>query len=562
MGINASSRKEIEDCIKDTIKIFTKEYIKWTAIFMVEKFKMEAKATTWPFLLDQRPDAIRETHKTGWLMKEGAVRKNWKKRYFIVKPDYSVEYYEKEEDAALPKPKPKGTMTLQGYWVNTNPNGELIKRLENVAKKMGINTDDIPKPKEYPPFTLEIHHWRRRSYYITCENQEEFNAWTRMFQECCWENKGLKNQEWVHVQAFNKSVWETRWQLDRWGWWSYGGNEEQILSDLIADQVEWAVMGPIWCKLSGPYIIRNQISKKIQSAIDTAVGAAVKPAWTAMAKAAEELKPVIEPVLKDVGTALGETENKIKQAIKDAILPIVNPPMDEHVKPHVEKILGLLKDPMETAFAGSIEVWEKMSSDYEKEVKKDKEGFKSYTYPVNKPLYYTWTAKDQLQECYDPLWLLNIIFPQIWPWSVIYEGKRHIDKGIDSACWSYYNRMNEKFEGDETAVDKHHTEIRGEISTQLKEDAKIWKMLWYNKALKLIIMPALMKIINPLTSAALTPIESMIPDPMKQLLNIKSLFDEIINELVDGIINPLFGFTIQPVPLTKKEKKELVPADE
>ncbi len=91
-----------------------------------------------------------------------------------------------------------------------------------------------------------------------------------MFRECCWENKGLKNQEWVHVNAFNRAIRETRWKLGRWGWWSFGGSEEQILSDLIADQIEWAVMGPIWCKLKGPYIIRDQIAKRIRAGIDTA----------------------------------------------------------------------------------------------------------------------------------------------------------------------------------------------------------------------------------------------------------------------------------------------------
>jgi hypothetical protein len=31
------------------------------------------------------------------LVKEGGVRKNWKKRFFVVKPNYVVDYYESEE---------------------------------------------------------------------------------------------------------------------------------------------------------------------------------------------------------------------------------------------------------------------------------------------------------------------------------------------------------------------------------------------------------------------------------------------------------------------------------
>ena len=33
----------------------------------------------------------------GYLTKKGAVVKNWKRRYFVAKADYSVDYYESEE---------------------------------------------------------------------------------------------------------------------------------------------------------------------------------------------------------------------------------------------------------------------------------------------------------------------------------------------------------------------------------------------------------------------------------------------------------------------------------
>jgi hypothetical protein len=35
--------------------------------------------------------------KTGWMTKEGAIKKSWKKRFFVVRPDYKIDYYDKEE---------------------------------------------------------------------------------------------------------------------------------------------------------------------------------------------------------------------------------------------------------------------------------------------------------------------------------------------------------------------------------------------------------------------------------------------------------------------------------
>ena len=33
----------------------------------------------------------------GYLVKEGAVVHNWKRRYIVVRPDYKIAYYESEE---------------------------------------------------------------------------------------------------------------------------------------------------------------------------------------------------------------------------------------------------------------------------------------------------------------------------------------------------------------------------------------------------------------------------------------------------------------------------------
>jgi len=52
--------------------------------------------------------------------------------------------------------------------------------------------------------------------------------------------------------------------LGRWGYWSYGGNEEQILSDLIADQIEWVVMGRVYSKINqGPWQVRNAVRNQV-----------------------------------------------------------------------------------------------------------------------------------------------------------------------------------------------------------------------------------------------------------------------------------------------------------
>ncbi len=83
-----------------------------------------------------------------------------------------IDYWATEEDQKAGK-KPRGTISLCGYSVNPDANDTLINRLKKLAEMMGMNFDDLPKPKEYPKGTMEIHHPRRPAYYIQIENDEE-----------------------------------------------------------------------------------------------------------------------------------------------------------------------------------------------------------------------------------------------------------------------------------------------------------------------------------------------------------------------------------------------------
>ncbi len=76
----------------------------------------------------------------------------------------------------------------------------------------------LPKAKEYPEFTIELHHWRRRAWYIQCANQEEFDDWASTFRTCCWHAHGLEDNEQVAATAFHKAIQKTRYKLGRWYW--------------------------------------------------------------------------------------------------------------------------------------------------------------------------------------------------------------------------------------------------------------------------------------------------------------------------------------------------------
>eukprot|EP01114_Cavostelium_apophysatum_P012894 TRINITY_DN29_c0_g2_i1.p1 TRINITY_DN29_c0_g2~~TRINITY_DN29_c0_g2_i1.p1 ORF type:complete len:570 (+),score=208.29 TRINITY_DN29_c0_g2_i1:199-1908(+) len=533
--VDADTKREIEECIKAILTTFTTEYVKWTAIYMVKDAQAKAKKEKPKNKLMHRPeDSLTEPLKTGWIMKEGGIRKSWKKRFMIARPNYTVDYYEKEEDAKNEKKKPKGTMGLCGYHVVDDPNDGVIKKLKNLAEKMKIDLSELPKPKEYPPFTLELNHWRRRSYFITAPNEEEFKGWCDVMRQVCWRAYGFKNRDKVHIKAFGEAVKRTRWELGRWGWWSFGGSEEQILTDLISDQLEWAVMGKIYSKISsGPWVVRNKIRKQVLKTLDATIGAAVKPAWAAMEKAVEELKPKVEPALTELGTQIGEVEAKLQKEITDAVMSILNPLLAEHVTPHLGNIFAVIREPMKEAFDEAFTIFNKSIDKAEIKGTADemkKGAFRELDYVPRS--WAIWDATRKLDPMYEPLWALNVVFKDIYPWWSIWRGQDNVRNVTDDAIYTFEQKLLEN----EASAAENKDKIKAEVMADFQHDATLTALQWYAVVFKKIIMPPLRAVVNPAVKEILSPIHEAVPGPVKQFINVHKMFAEILNKLVDEII--------------------------
>jgi hypothetical protein len=282
--------------------------------------------------------------------------------------------------------KPKGTMSLAGYTVNDEPNNGLIQRAKKLAEQMGIDVSELPKIKEWAPEAIEIFHPRRRTWYVICNDMDDKKEWVQQFQSCCRYSWGLNNQEVVHKAAFNHAVRETRWSLGRWGWYSWGGSEELILADLIADQIDYAVMYKIYGNMSGPWIVRSKVRDTVLKTLNTSVSAACTPAWKACEEAIKVLRGKVDPVIHDnIGDVVSQ-EDSIAAKIKEGAMDIINPILSEHVTPHLTKIAEIAKSPVVEAFDKAIEIFVAETSKLDIKGSTKEEVLRSL-YPLS---WYTW----------------------------------------------------------------------------------------------------------------------------------------------------------------------------
>jgi hypothetical protein len=359
-----------------------------------------------------------------------------------------------------------------------------------------------------------------------------------MFKTVCRNSYGLQERDPVHVEAFHAAVRETRWTLGRWGWWSYGGSEEQILSDLISDEIEYMTLGKIYSKISGPWMVRNAARNQVLKIVDGLVMAAVTPAWAAMSKVVKEARPILEPKIKPLVEPVALAKKKVVDTITEKSLDIINPLLEKHVAPHLAKIVSIITSPVREAYDESYKIFDKHMKEFAETVdlKTLAPAFDKLNW-VGRNWWEMRAARDKLDVMYDPLWLLHEIFTDIYPWSMIWKAHDEFSQKMDNAFYTFEVKL-EKELAKNPGADKSIIEpLKAKIMKKYVHDAEIHTLEFYRYIIKCIVMPPFQATVIPACKMILEPIADTIPDPVKEFIDIMEMFDQVVDGIVDGAID-------------------------
>lgn len=118
--------------------------------------------------------------KQGYMEKKGELNKSWRRRWFVLQPNYILKYYKEESSH-----DPQGSIDISNI----------------VQVQMKNTTQD----KKYS-FTLV---GRDRRWFLACENETEKREWTRMFMRLRDTKAPLKGDGNAASNG-NKSTWLMR----------------------------------------------------------------------------------------------------------------------------------------------------------------------------------------------------------------------------------------------------------------------------------------------------------------------------------------------------------------
>jgi hypothetical protein len=286
------------------------------------------------------------------------------------------------------------------------------------------------------------------------------------------------------------------------------------------------------------------IRNKVLSVLDGMVSAGVAPAWKGMSTTVEELRPKIEPKIKELVDPIGKAEGELLNKLKEAAMSVINPLLEQHVVPHLSKIMEAMQKPMTDAYEEAYKVWDEQVG--KTEVKGPKADLPKSFGGVDRlwSSSEVYMAAHKIDIMYEPLWALNIIFPDIYPWGLIYQGHNEIKGTTDCAVYTWEQKLikaaeeNEAILGDGKAL---NDKIRAEVLEEFKHDGKLRIISWYGQSIKTIISPPFNAVVIPATKAIITPIADAIPEPLREFIDIESLFMELLHSILDESINTVVG---------------------
>jgi hypothetical protein len=514
------------------------QYIKAYALALKDKIKEETQAPPKPdWHLLERPES-KDNLKTGLLVKEGAIRKNWKQRYFVVKYDYTIDYYESEEAYKNQQP-PKGTIAPAGYWVNEDVEKTMGERLRKLAESMGVGGDEVGEGKKYPEHTFEVYHSRRRSFYICAASEQEKQDWVRTFKECCWRAYGLLDRDPVHVRAFRTAVRKTRWELGHWGWWSYGGSETQILTDLITYELDYQVMSKIYGRITGSWRVRYMVRDKLLKALDTMIDGAVRPAWSTMKSTVDKFRPSAEEKMKTLLEPLFKLEGDLVDKMKNGVMSVVKPVLEEKVAPHFGRILNCLTGPMRRAYEIIIHIYEKKVDDFASKMTPGGGNHAELFKELGRTARSYWELREAFNEVdsmYDPLWLLRDLFADIYPWRLISTAHDDLRNVLSKAFYTFEQAVDKSAAENSGSLEADVKRARDETLVKLKHDARLALGIYYKDIINSLVSPPFQKEVIPRCQSIIEPLASAVPENLQEFVDLNRMVEDLINGIVEESI--------------------------
>ncbi|KAL0211356.1 hypothetical protein P9112_009654 [Eukaryota sp. TZLM1-RC] len=507
--IDDYKRRRIVDVSNNTLSTFVPIFQKHFKNNLIDSILSPNSTETTSAQLLSKPQSD-DFIKTGYLYKQGGNRKNWKRRYFVVKPNYEIEYWEDEEslddDAALPK----GSIHCQGMRVIEDP------QIDNRE------------------FCFELRHPTRRCWYFQAENQEEKDLWQRIFRLACRRAQPPLSNDPLLRKTFINAYKETRQTLSIYdsSIFHITCSEPEQLGILINSRLEREVMSEVYAALpyGGSRKSGAAARKSVQKSVDLIVSNEVNRVWRDLIGQVESSRSLIGEGLSRVANEFTQTQVLLKTKLHVAIGEQVEPILSSSVAPVVSKVFGILETFMTDAFIELLKAFDHVVNDLS-ELDQSRipsvltEVYDSIKWPWSNRLLY---SRRKLEGCRERLEVLSEILRDVSPYLLLASLGDQLVSLMNDAVFTLENELKD---GKEvlSAGKSVRTKLANDCKTLLFKKSREILYNLVSCPLKLQAFAAVISLVEPLSS--------IIPEPLKDYVTVERSLEHLLDDYVWEIIN-------------------------
>jgi hypothetical protein len=521
-GFDEAKQQRMQEIIQQVLGEFSKQFpLKYKDALIVKvKDALNQEEETKQLEECPVPDYVL---KTGSMLKRGDVRKNWKKRYFVAKnkaDNYVIEYYEAEGVE-----KSKGTINCCGYRVQD------------------FNEEEVSKFGQ-GPHGIKLVPWdeRRRFWYFVCETEDEKKEWEKIFQNACRKADPPVNKDPVIKNAFRNAYRATRYAYGYYGWWSITGTEAEVLGAFIGQVLERELLRDVYDNL--PSTGRSQAMSAIGKIVDSAVISAVTAAWNGVLSAVDSVKGTIEKAASDLLNPLFEAEANLKDNIVSRVAATVNPVMEDLGARLCAPVFSRCLTHISVSYISAVRDFVSHTKDRVNRIRSNPQVLDSEYDSAQREIDYWYsgpmsTANGVLWRMYtsDLASIMDCFVGGYTAYDIYSNTLDDLRTLLHNATYTFYKYASEG--GDPM-------DILADTLRKLIHDAKDVEAEGVKAILNSLISSTVdEKVIGP-CKELVAPVNDMIPDALKELVNIETLVEEVIGDIVDGALKAIVSGGITP----------------
>lgn len=537
-GFDEEKQQRMQEIIQQVLGEFSKQFPLKYKDALIEELKEEVNGEESTLQLDECPvpDYVL---KTGEMFKRGDVRKNWKKRYFVAKnkaENYEIEYFEGEGSE-----KSKGVINCCGYRVQDFDDEEV--------EKFGAQGQN----------GIKLVPWdeRRRYWYFACDTEDDKKEWEKIFQNACRKANPPVIDDKIIAQAFRLAYKATRYSYGYYGWWSITGTESEVLGAFIGQVLDRELMRDVYDNIpSNP--ARGQAISAIQKIVDSAVISAVGATWKGVLGAVDSVKGTIKQSASDMLTPLFESEANLKDNIVSRVADNVNSVMEDVGARLCAPVFSRCLLHISTAYIHAVKDFVSHMKERVNRIRSNPSVLESEYDSAQREIDYWYSgpmsgANGILWRMYtsDLASIMDCFVGGYTAYDIYSNTLDDLRTLLHNATYTFYKYASEG--GDPM-------DVLADTLRKLIHDAKEVEAEGVKGILNSLIASTVdEKVVGPCLDLV-EPVNDMIPDALKELINIETLVEDVIGDIVDGALGAIVDGGIEP-ELEKLEEAltELLP---